>query len=391
MVLAAVVLTVVAVGAPAAAQPKRHDAHPSAGVKRIGLGHARLAHRRRASGGRRLRVTTTSPGQGTVSGRVTWRVEVFGAQPNRVEFAVDGNVKWTENEFPYFYGGEAEALDTTQFADGQHNLTATAFGPRGSRATSTVSVNVDNRPAQPQQPPSGTGPVIFNDDFEGPAGSAPNSAKWVVMNWCDGWGSLSCNTSRARNIALDGAGNLRITASRENWTDRDGRQGTWTSGRVETQNKFSFTYGTVKGRIKVPAGKGFWPAFWTNAATKTGWPATGEIDVMELLGDKPATYYCSVHGSTDGTNHVSKTLGYRDSASLAGDFHVYEAQWTPSEVRFYLDGDHCGTISTSGMKKFTPQQVLAGFMVGGDWPGSPDASTPTTANMLVDWIRVFAP
>jgi beta-glucanase (GH16 family) len=394
-VFAAVVLVVAAVaagGAQGASQSKPNGAHPYGAAKRTGLAHARLAHRRRATVGRQLRVTTRSPAPGAVSGRVTWRVEVSGARPNRVEFAIDGDVKWTENESPYFYGGDGATLDTSQLAEGQHNLRATAFGPRGSRASSTVTVNVSNdQPSQPSQPPSEPGPLIFSDDFEGSAGNAPNPAKWVAMNWCDRWGSLSCNTNRTRNVALDGAGNLRVTAIREAWTDDYGNRGSWTSARVETQNKFKFTYGTLKARIKVPAGRGLWPSFWTTSYTKTGWPATGEIDVMEALGHEPRVYYCSVHGANGSGGHTPTTIRHTSADSLATGFHVYEAQWTQSQVRFYLDGDHCGTISTSGLKPFSAQQVLVGMAVGGGWPGNPDGSTPNSADMLVDWVRVYAP
>jgi beta-glucanase (GH16 family) len=211
------------------------------------------------------------------------------------------------------------------------------------------------------------------------------------MNWCDRWGSLSCNTDRPQNVALDGSGNLRVRAIREDWTDPYGNTGTWTAGRLETQAKFSFTYGTVKARIKVPAGRGLWPSFWTVAATKLGWPGTGEIDVMELLGHEPDVYYCSVHGADGSGAHVPKTIAYRSPGSLAADFHVYEARWVPGQVDFYVDGERCGTISTVGLQAFSPQQVLVGMAVGGPWPGSPDATTPSSADMLVDWVQVYAP
>ena len=233
--------------------------------------------------------------------------------------------------------------------------------------------------------------LIFSDDFTGSAGAAPNSAKWVAMNWCDGWGSLSCNTNRPQNVALDGAGSLRVRAIRESWNDGYGNTGTWTTGRLETQSKFSSTYGTVTARIKVPAGRGLWPSFWTTSWNKTGWPATGEIDVMELLGHDPQISYCSVHGANSSGQHVATTIPYQSPVSLAADFHVYEARWNPGQVDFYVDGARCGTISTADLRAFAPQQVLVGMAVGGSWPGSPDASTPSSADMLVDWVRVYGP
>jgi hypothetical protein len=244
-------------------------------------------------------------------------------------------------------------------------------------------------PEPPPTPPASK--LIFSDDFDGAAGAAPNPAKWVAMNWCDKWGSLSCNTNRPQNVALDGAGNLRVSAIRENWNDAYGNSGTWTSGRLETQSKFSFTYGAIMGRIKVPAGQGLWPSFWTTSWNKTGWPPTGEIDMMEALGHEPGVYYCSIHGANSSNPHVNYMFTYRSPFSLAADFHVYEARWEPGVVDFYLDGKLCGTSYTFDLKPFSPQQVLVGMGVGGSWPGNPDATTPSPAEMLVDWVRVYAP
>jgi beta-glucanase (GH16 family) len=233
------------------------------------------------------------------------------------------------------------------------------------------------------------GRFVLNDDFEGPAGSAPDPSKWVAMNWCDRWGSVSCNTDRAQNVSLDGAGNLRVRAIRESWTDPFGNTGSWTSARLETQTKFSLSNGLVTARIKLPAGQGLWPSFWTTSWNKTGWPATGEIDVMELLGHDPYVYYCSVHGTDASGQHQARTVAHRSSVSLAEGFHIYQARWAPGLVDFYMDGEHCGAIPTYDLQGWSPQQVLVGMGVGGSWPGSPDATTPSPADMLVDWVRVI--
>jgi beta-glucanase (GH16 family) len=229
--------------------------------------------------------------------------------------------------------------------------------------------------------------LVFADEFNGPAGRRPNPSKWVAVNQCDRWGSLSCNTNRRANVSLDGRGHLRIRAIRQHWTDVYGHRGSWTTARLQTQGHFRLTYGTIKARIKVPAGKGFWPSFWTNA--QRGWPATGEIDVMELLGGHPDTYYCSVHGSSNGTNHVSTTRGHTGPRSLASHFHVYKARWSASRVIFYIDGNRCGSVSIAKLVSFAPQQLLVGMAVGGKWPGNPDSSTPRIGRMLVDWVRAY--
>jgi len=355
---------------------------------RVGLGRGRVVNRReRARTTAALSVVTRSPGAGTtLSGAADWEVGVSGGAVERVEFLVDGQLRWTERSWPWQFGGTADGLDTRQLTNGTHVLTAVAYGGRRVKSgRSAVEISVDN--PVPNSPSPDT-QLVFSDDFDGAAGTLPNAGKWVPVNWCDRWGSLSCNTNRTKNVALDGQGNVRIRAIRESYTDPYGNTGSWTAGRLETQSKFSFTYGTIKARIKVPAGRGLWPSFWTTSATKTGWPATGEIDVMELLGHDPATYYCSVHGASGGS-HVPKTIGYDAADPLSTDFHVYEARWSPTKVEFLVDGNACGTISTSGLTPFAPQQLLVGMAVGGSWPGSPDSSTPPSADMLVDWVRAY--
>jgi beta-glucanase (GH16 family) len=397
---AAALFATVAAGAQAGSKHHRSAESRTARAKhhhrhRIGLRTARrVARVSRFASSRSLTVTPTqSPSPGaTISGAVNWEVNVSGGTVNRVEFLIDGNLKWTEYQVPYQAGGQTRGFDTTKVSDGAHTLTAVAYGSRDRTGRSSIQVTVDNAGTQPQTQPQAQTPspdtnLVFSDEFDGPAGSRPDSSKWVAINWCDRWGSLSCNTNRTDNVSLDGQGDLRVRAIKQNWTDVSGNTGTWTSARLETQSHFKFTYGTIKARIKVPAGKGFWPSFWTNA--QTGWPATGEIDVMELLGDKPATYYCSVHGSSDGTNHVSTTLGHTEPTSLANGFHVYEARWSPAKVDFFVDGNSCGSVPTTSLVSFAPQQILVGMAVGGSWPGSPDASTPTTGDMLVDWVRAY--
>jgi beta-glucanase (GH16 family) len=266
-------------------------------------------------------------------------------------------------------------------------ITAVAPASAGSSRQAGHGRAADRHPALRSK---GSGRLIFVDHFRGGRGDRPNRRKWVRMNWCDEWGSLSCNTARRRNVALAGKGELRITAIRQRWRDRHGNSGSWTSARLETQHKFSFRFGTLKARIKVPAGRGLWPSFWTTSATKSGWPATGEIDVMELLGHEPRRYYCSVHGANPAGLHLARTEHYRHRRSLSRRFHVYAARWRPHRVTFFVDGRRCGSIGTLSILPIHPQQVLVGMAVGGSWPGRPNRSTPSRAHMFVDWVRVYA-
>lgn len=137
------------------------------------------------------------------------------------------------------------------------------------------------------------GTLLAADEFDGPAGSAPNSAVWRYDLGAGGWGNgeLQTYTDSRRNAALDGAGNLVITARRE-------ADGSFTSARLKTEGTSTAQYGRIEARIRIPRGQGIWPALWMLGADigSVGWPACGEIDVMENVGYEPTVVHGTVHG-----------------------------------------------------------------------------------------------
>ena len=234
------------------------------------------------------------------------------------------------------------------------------------------------------------GRLIWHDEFSGAAGSAPGAARWTYDLGGGGWGNdeLETYTRSPANVQLDGHGHLVITARRA----ADGRI---TSARIKTQGRFSFRYGTVSARISLPAGKGLWPAFWLlgKSIATVDWPACGEIDVMELLGQDPRTAHGTIHGPGP---HSDGGFGaaYHAPTPLTGGFHVYAARWTPSGVTFLVDGHAYETVVRSDVTSpdrwalDQPMFILLNLAVGGSWPGSPNARTPFPARMVVDWVRV---
>jgi beta-glucanase (GH16 family) len=142
-----------------------------------------------------------------------------------------------------------------------------------------------------------------------------------------------------------------------------------------------------------------WPAFWMlgNNITSVGWPACGEIDIMENIGKEPGT----VHGSLHGPSSVSRTSDATAAFSLpagqnfADDFHLYAVEWEPGTIRFYVDSNLYATFTQSqwpagGTWAFDhPFFILLNVAVGGDWPGSPDTTTIFPQQMLVDYVRVY--
>lgn len=161
----------------------------------------------------------------------------------------------------------------------------------------------------------------------------------------------------------------------------------YTSGMVNTFHSFSQTYGYFEMRAELPAGQGFWPAFWLLPADGS-WPP--EIDVMEMLGHDPGTLYTTVHslapGQTPGNHTMSQ--GISAVADMSGGYHTYGVDWQPDTLTFYFDGQEIyRTPTPAGLDK--PMYMIANLAVGGSWPGDADASTPFPAQMNIDYMRAY--
>ncbi len=131
--------------------------------------------------------------------------------------------------------------------------------------------------------------LVWSDEFDGPAGQSPDSTRWRFDVGTD-WGNaqLEYDTSRPVNVSLDGDGHLAITAREESYQGRE-----YTSGRINTSGLFDRTRGRFEARIKLPVGQGIWPAFWLLGSDfgSVGWPACGEIDIMEYRGQYPSDVF----------------------------------------------------------------------------------------------------
>jgi beta-glucanase (GH16 family) len=241
--------------------------------------------------------------------------------------------------------------------------------------------------------------LAWTDEFNGRRGSRPNPRKWSFetgYGWGDG--ELQSYTRRPSNAALDGRGHLAITARRERYTGPDGRTANYTSARLNSRAKLEFAYGRVEARIRVPRGRGLLPAFWalgTNLDT-VGWPAAGEIDVMEVYGNDPFTVHGTLHGPRAGYEDYALEATRRTRVALARSFHVYGVSWSPRRIAFRLDGETYAVRTASELPGGASWSfdhsffLLLTLAVGPRWLGAPDATTPWPATMLVDWVRVRA-
>lgn len=246
---------------------------------------------------------------------------------------------------------------------------------------------------------------VWADEFDGPAGSVPDPTKWGydlgIGPGRDGWGNqeLQTYTNRTANAAMDGEGHLVIKAIRENFTGADGFGRAYTSARLVTRGKFEPTYGRIEARIKVPYGQGIWPAFWMLGSniSSVGWPACGEIDVMEHIGREPSTVYGTLHGpGFSGAQGLSDSFTLLEGKKFADDFHIFEVEWNPRDISFYVDGLHYHTRKSpefTGNRQWVfdhPHYLLLNVAVGGQWPGNPDATTVFPQTMMVDYVRVYS-
>ena len=238
--------------------------------------------------------------------------------------------------------------------------------------------------------------LMWSDEFNGAAGESPDAAKWKfdigVGPNNDGWGNseLEYYTNRTVNASMDGTGNLAITAKKEMYSGSG-----FTSARIKTIGLFDQPYGRFEARIKTPWGPGVWPAFWllgSNVDT-IGWPQCGEIDIMELRGQKPNIMNGTVHGpGYSGGSSITKSFAFANDR-FDVDFHVFAVEWGKDYIDFFVDNTLYQQITPdniTGKWVFDhPFFIIMNVAVGGNYLGFPTNQTPFPQTMLVDYVKVY--
>lgn len=286
------------------------------------------------------------------------------------------------------------------------------------KAIATVSAYNDSSVAsQAFSPTIASGTLVWSDEFANAGNSnvGPSASTWTYdtgTNCCGNneletycaWGSTAspCDTSNP-NAYIGTDGFLHVVA-------RNPSANVYTSARLKSQGLFSFMYGRIEARMKLPESQGMWPAFWllgNNIAT-INWPACGELDVMEHIdGNNPPPYAGgtppgydwiagSVHGGTAG-NEANGSQQYHPSGFSAAEWHTYGMIWSKGKVEYYVD-DPANIYATFTPANFPgtwpfdqgPQFIILNLAVGGDWPGSPDKTTVFPGDMMVDYVRIYA-
>jgi beta-glucanase (GH16 family) len=237
--------------------------------------------------------------------------------------------------------------------------------------------------------------LVWQDEFDGPAGQPPDTTtKWrydVGTNW--GNFQLEYDTNRPENVSLDGLGHLTIVARREDYLGS-----AYTSARINTRGHFEQARGRFEARMKLPSGQGLWPAFWLLGADfgTVGWPSCGEIDIMEYRGQEPRIVHGALHGpgysgGSALTSQFELTQGAFDT-----DFHVFAVEWSADRITWLVDGIAYKSVTPADLPSGTswvfdhPFFVILNVAVGGSYVGGPSPSTPFPQTMTVDYVRVYA-
>ncbi len=232
--------------------------------------------------------------------------------------------------------------------------------------------------------------IVWQDEFDG--NSLENH--WSYQTGNSGWGNneLQAYTNRVENSTVSN-GKLQIIAREESYNGAS-----YTSARLRSINAGDWTYGKFEASIKVPIGQGIWPAFWMMPTDSYygGWPTSGEMDIMELLGHQPQISYGTAHWGTSPNNKDSSGSSVtKSSGNYSDEFHLFAIEWEPDQIRWYIDGVQFHTLNKSEIVApfFWPFDqdfhFILNIAVGGNWPGSPDATTVFPQIMEVDYVRVY--
>jgi beta-glucanase (GH16 family) len=295
-------------------------------------------------------------------------------------------------------GSSVTTVDGSPLNEGVHKVKLHAHSQdvEVDRVEFTLMVAHQNTPKNfTQETGEGEWQIAWSDEFDG---SEIDTSKWTydIGDW--GWGNneLQYYTANRKENARLESGNLVIEAIKD-------ENGKWTSARLTTRGKESFTYGKIEFRAIVPREKGNWAAAWTlgdSYRDEISWPYCGEIDILESVG------YEVDNETGDGIAHVTvHTPAYyfkinnqisnvKNIPNIAGEFHTYSVEWTPTEVRGFVDGEDYYLYDKIADEKEWPfgqaQNIIINLAMGGGWGGAQGMDTTVTSQkFILDYVRVY--
>ncbi|MEO6613275.1 MAG: family 16 glycosylhydrolase [Chitinophagaceae bacterium] len=236
--------------------------------------------------------------------------------------------------------------------------------------------------------------LAWADEFNG---TSLNLSDWSFENGdgCPGncgWGNneLEYYTGRPDNLFFQD-GKLIIEAKKENYSGKS-----YTSSKILTRGKKIFKYARIDIRAKLPKGKGIWPAFWLLPQSNIfgGWPRSGEIDLMEMIGNEPNKSYGTLHfGPGPGSTQLGRNYTL-PSGIFNDEFHVFSLVWKQNQLQWLIDGTLYSTYTNAdfGANNYPFNEdffLIFNMAVGGNWPGNPDATSYYPQWLIVDYVRVY--
>jgi beta-glucanase (GH16 family) len=351
--------------------------------------------------------------------RLSW--EAAYARGYRVEISADSSA-WT----PLYTtsSGDGGIDDLTVSGSGRYlriygTVRGTAWGYSlfeiavyGSTTTPPTATPRPTATPNPTATPSGSWNLVWSDEFNQ---AAVNTNNWKFIVNGEGGGNNERqyytngqNASIVSDAGAEDSKALLIEARKENPAGYQCWYGAcqYTSARLVTQGKKSWQYGRIEARMKLPAGNGIWPAFWM-MGNSGNWPASGEIDIMELVGGTQCGSECGdnhTHGymwwSENGDRSDGAQAKNLPSGKYSDAYHVFGVEWDAQQIRWTIDGQPliradngqplALSVTGAGKTEFhQPFYILLNIAVGGDWPLDPPSSTAFPQRMYIDWVRVY--
>lgn len=233
--------------------------------------------------------------------------------------------------------------------------------------------------------------LVWSDEFNG---TKLDTSKWSYeIGNRRGWGNKEKEYYRAENAVVKD-GYLTIIAKKEEYKGFD-----YSSARIRTIHKGDWKYGKFEMRAKLPMGKGMWPAFWMMPTDNVygGWPVSGEIDIMEYLGNDSTTVYGTIHygGRPPNNTHTGKPYTLSEGG-FNNNFHTFTLIWEKGKIQWLVDGKiyqtqtKWYTTAASFPAPFNQKfHIILNLAVGGNWPGYPDSTTVFPQKYIIDYVRVY--
>jgi beta-glucanase (GH16 family) len=234
--------------------------------------------------------------------------------------------------------------------------------------------------------------LVWSDEFN--YTGLPDPSKWGYEHgFLRNHEKQYYTRGRLENARVEG-GMLVIEGRRDDFRTPSGGLAQYTSASLFSKNPADWLYGRIEVKAKLPEGKGVWPAIWMLGSniTKVGWPACGEIDIMEFVGKEPDKIYSTLHYRAGGV-HKANHKEF-ETPRPSGDFHVYAAEWFPDRIDFFFEGEKYQTVLTdeAGLGADNPfrrpQKLLINLALGGAWGGDVDDSM-LPQKYLIDYVRIY--